>query len=547
MEELLNQLLQSDTESEILEFKEARGQYDKNKLGKYFSALSNEANLKNKTCAWLLLGIDNNKQIVGTSITDAQLNDYKAEIAFHTSPSLNFRDAYRVDVENKKVIMLEIPAAPQGIPVAWKGHYYGRDGESLGGLNIEELERIRNQARVFDWSVQLVRGASINDLSEEAIAKARVQFAEKNHSLKDEMAKWDNITFLNKAKVTINGQITNTAILLLGKAESEHFISPATSKITWILKDRDGIEKDYEHFTCPLFLSVQQVYGKIRNIKYRYLQEGTLFPDEVNQFEPYIIREALNNSIAHQDYMLGGKILVIEREDGVLTFSNSGSFIPRSIEKVIAADAPENRYRNPFLANAMVNLNMIDTIGSGIKKMFVIQKDKFFPLPEYDLSNQKVTVSITGRIVDVNYARKLAQLPDLRLTEIILLDKVAKNKPITDPEVRQLKAKKLIEGRKPNFHISAGLAKGSGQEVDYIKMRGIDDDYYMKLIEDYLLKFKKGTRNDFENMLLDKLPDVLSVVQKKTKVKNLLQKLKTQGKIETDKKRQWVRRELDEI
>src|SRR5690606_16750507 len=156
-------------------------------------------------------------------------------------------------------------------------------------------------------------------------------------------------------------------------------------------------------FTCPLFLSVQQIYSKIRNIKYRYLQEGTLFPDEVNQFEPYIIREALNNSIAHQDYMLGGKILVIEREDGVLTFSNSGSFIPRSIEKVIAADAPENRYRNPFLANAMVNLNMIDTIGSGIKKMFVIQKDKFFPLPEYDLSNQKVTVSITGKIVDVNY------------------------------------------------------------------------------------------------------------------------------------------------
>lgn len=547
METLLDQLIGSDTETEVLEFKEARNQYDKNKLGKYFSALSNEANLKNKSCGWLLLGIDNNKQIVGTSISDAQLNDYKAEVASQTSPSLNFRDAHRVDVRGKKVIMLEIPAAPQGIPVAWKGHYYGRDGESLGGLNIEELERIRNQARSFDWSAQLASGASIRDLSEEAIAKARIQYTEKNPSLKDEIAKWDTITFLNKAKVTINGKITNTAIVLLGKAESEHFINPATSKITWILKDRDGIEKDYEHFTCPLFLSVEQVYNKIRNIKYRYLQDGTLFPDEVNQFEPYIIREALNNSIAHQDYMLGGKILVIEREDGVLTFSNSGSFIPQSVERVIEADAPENRYRNLFLSTAMVNLNMIDTIGSGIKKMFVIQKDKFFPLPEYDLSNQKVTVTITGKIVDINYARKLAQLPDLRLAEIILLDKVAKNKVITDSEVRLLKAKKLIEGRKPNFHISAGLAKSSGQEADYIKMKGIDDDFYMRLIEDYLIKFTTGTRTEFEGMLLDKLPNVLSEVQKKNRVKNLLQKMKKQGRIEIDEKRQWIRREIDGI
>lgn len=98
--------------------------------------------------------------------------------------------------------------------------------------------------------------------------------------------------------------------------------------------------------------------------------------------------EALNNCIAHQDYTLGGKINIVEREDGVLTFLNSGSFIPESIEKVIETDAPENNYRNPFLANAMVNLNMIDTIGSGIKKMFIIQKNKFFPLSEYHLENK---------------------------------------------------------------------------------------------------------------------------------------------------------------
>ncbi len=123
-----------------------------------------------------------------------------------------------------------------------------------------------------------------------------------------------------------------------------------------------------------------------------------------------------------------GKINVVENEDGFLIFQNSGTFIPGSVEKVIEADAPPEHYRNQFLANAMVNLGMIDTIGSGIKRLFTIQKNKYFPLPDYDFSDEKIKVKIIGKVIDVNYARKLAEINDLSLQEIILLDKVAKRK-----------------------------------------------------------------------------------------------------------------------
>jgi ATP-dependent DNA helicase RecG len=536
MIELLNNLLSLTTENEVVEFKEAKTQYDKNKLGKYFSALSNEANLKGKPQAWLLFGVKNDKSIVGTTINDTQINEYKAEMANHTSPKLSFVDVYRVNYQGLDVLLLEIPAAPQGTAVSWKGHRYGRDGESLGGLNDYELKKIQSQTQRADWSAQIIEQANLDDLSLEAIDMARKQFAEKNPKLKDEIPSWDNATFLNKAKVCINGKITNTAILLLGKLESEHFISPATAKISWILKDRDNIEKDYEHFTCPLLLEVENVKAKIRNLKYRYIKDGTLFPDEVDQYDPYIIREALNNCIAHQDYTFGGKINVVEHEDSKLTFVNSGTFIPKSIEKVIASDAPETNYRNPFLANAMVNLNMIDTIGSGIKKMFFIQKNKFFPLPDYDFRNQKIMVQITGKVVYVNYARKLAELKELSLQEIMLLDKVAKSKAITTDEVKRLKIKNLIEGRMPNYHISSSVATVTGDKSDYIKQRGIDDSYCQKIILDYLSKFTEGKKSDFEQILLDKLPDVLDIKQKKNKVKNNLQSLRKQGKIVTEGK-----------
>lgn len=418
----LNELIYGGQETEILEFKEAKFNYDTDKLGKYFSALSNEANLAGKERAYLLFGVKDDKTIVGTQIPDTEINNFKHEISKNTFPTMLFIGMERIPIDGKDVICCTIPAAPQGMPIAWKDHFYGREGESLGGLDLGEIERIRKQTLKSDWSIRIVDEATLDDLSDEAIKLARTQYAEKNQRLKGEIANWSDSEFLNKARLTINGKITNTAILLLGKPESEHYISPAQAKITWILKDRDGVEKDYAHFTCPMIISAQQVFNKIRNITYRYMQEGSLFPDEVLQYDPYLIRESLNNCIAHQDYTMGGKIVVVESEESFLTFKNAGDFIPGSIEKVIESDAPETVYRNPFLVSAMVNLNMIDSVGSGIRRIFNIQKSRFFPLPEYDLSGHSVKLTIMGKITDMDYAKKLAASSNLSLRDVMNLE-----------------------------------------------------------------------------------------------------------------------------
>lgn len=534
IEAKLQTLLAQGYENEVVEFKEAKTQYDFDKLGRYFSALCNEANLRDKRSAWLVFGVaDKAKHIVGTRYrSDAtDLHHLKAEIANHATGRQTFVEIYEVSTPGGRVVLFEIPPAPRGIPIAWKGHYYGRDGEELHALNLEELERIRAQATAEDWSAQVVAEATLADLSPEAIVKARQVYKTKNPKLANDIDQWDDMTLLNKAKVCIKGKITRTAILLLGKSESEHFINPAVAKISWILRDRDNIDKDYEHFSCPLLLNTEKLHQKIRILKYRYIADYSLFPEEVDQYDPYIIREALNNCIAHQDYALSGKINIVEYEDGRLVFINAGKFIPNSVEEVVISDAPEPTYRNPFLVEAMINLNMIDAIGSGIRRMFQIQRNKYFPLPDYEIGNNKVQLTIIGKVVDINYAQKLVTVPDLSLIDIIALDKVAKGKSLSIYEIKQLRAKELIEGRKPNFHISASVAKVTGDKSDYIKKRGIDDGYCQKIILDYLKKFGEGTRSDFENILLDKLPDVLDQAQKTNKIKNNLQKLRNQGVI----------------
>ncbi|HLP48235.1 MAG TPA: RNA-binding domain-containing protein, partial [Candidatus Kapabacteria bacterium] len=321
---ILEELREQPSENEVFEFKEANRGYDFIKIGRYFSALSNEANLKGQPFAWFVFGIkDQGRTIIGSKFRTnrADLDSLKGEIANKTTNRITFMEIYELNLPEGRVVMFQVPAAPQGIPIAFDGHYYGRDGEELSPLNLEEIERIRFQATREDWSAGVIPGAEVEDLDPKAILKARENFKGKFPDKALESETWDDLTFLNKAKLTIKGKITRTAILLLGREESEHFVNPADPKIRWILKDQNNLEKDYEIVTIPFLLAVDKVFSKIRNLTYRYLKEGTLFPDEILTYEPFIIREALNNCIAHQDYTQCGRINAIEFEDGRLIFS----------------------------------------------------------------------------------------------------------------------------------------------------------------------------------------------------------------------------------
>jgi ATP-dependent DNA helicase RecG len=517
---ILSDAIALSTETEIIEFKEAKANYDFNKIGKYFSALSNEANLKSKTCAWLVFGIaDKGHQIVGSQYRTERkdLDSLKKEIGDKTTQNISFIEIYELQTPEGRVVMFQIPAAPRGIPVAFEGFYYGRANESLVALNIEKIERIRNQAIGKDWSQNIVPEATIEHLDKEAIQKAREQYKMKNPKLKNDVDIWDDVTFLNKIKVTRKGQITNTAILLLGKDEASTLLSPAIAQITWILKNDPS---DYEHFHTPFILTVEKALSRIRNLKYRHLGFTTLFPNEVYQYDNWVIREALHNCVAHQDYEKCGRIHLLEYKNKLI-FENMGGFIPDSVEEVIKFDSPQHYYRNPFLAEAMVNLNMIDTIGSGIKRMFTKQKDRFFPMPDYDISDETRTrVTILGEIINDNYAHQLKNRIELSLDDVIALDKVQKKQTITEQEINRLRELKLIAGRIPNIQI---IAEDRPENIPYSE--------YKKLILNYIEEKGSATRENIETLIMPTLPFDMPINKKQRKISNITAKLAKDGKI----------------
>ena len=532
LKEKITQMIES-FESEVIEFKEARTNYSFNDIGKYFSALSNEANLRGLQEAWLVFGVSDDKRYVGTEFRkQGNLQNLKKEIVNGTNERLTFLEIYELTIEKCRVIAFQIPPAIRGIPTTWQGAAYAREHESICPLPMNKVDLIRSQIGM-DWSKEIVEEATIEDLDEEAIKKARELFSKRQNDRKkaqEVLRNLSDIEVLNKAGITIKGKITRTALLLLGKSEAKYFFDGFIPRITWTLYNADNSVKAYEHFDIPMLLAVDKVYSKIRNEKYRYIaDQQTLFPDEVDQYEPELIKEIINNCIAHQDYRLRGKINVEEFEDR-LVFINEGAFIPESIEQALEPGYKPPYYRNVFLCNAMVNLYMIDTNSMGIPMMYQIQRDKCFPLPTYDLNTvNRVKVTVYGKILDKNYTQFLRSDADLNMGTVFLLDQVQKQETISKENFKELKKQGLVEGRYPNIFVSFKVADIVGQKAAYVRNKGLDDDICKQLIIKALESMEEASKKELMEVLEKALPEVLSDEQKSKKVSNLLQAMKKEG------------------
>jgi ATP-dependent DNA helicase RecG len=542
----LDELLRLPAETEWLEFKHNNDNPEE--IGQYLSALSNGAALHGRRRGYMVWGIEDGAHaVLGTAFRPKRAKkgneDLESWLLRLLEPRIDFT-IHEFERDGAHIVLFSVQAA-NSTPVRFSGEAYIRVGSYKKKLrDFPEKERRLWQILSEppgDWSAQVVEGATGADLDPAAIAFARAQYRQKHPQQATEVGSWDDSTFLNKAKVCVGGKLTRAALLLLGNAESAHLLSPAQSRITWVLRDKKNQEKDYQHFDSPLILAGDKVLQRIRNLTIRHLPSGTLFPHEVTQYDPWVMRETLHNAIAHQDYSMNGRINVVETPDALL-FTNVGSFIPGTVEEMIRSDAPPEVYRNPFLAQAMVNLNMIDTIGSGIKRMFTRQRERSFPMPDYELDDpKKVVVRLTGQILDENYTQLLLSQVELDLMDVIALDKVQKKRAIDEESFKRLRAQRLIEGRRPNLFVSAKIAAATGDKAAYIRNRAFDKPHYKKMVVAYLNKFGEATRADFNELLVGKLSDALEPNQKTRFVGNLLQEMKNDGEIAPDGTSRWAK------
>lgn len=442
---------------------------------------------------------------------------------------------------NKTVWVINIPKHMSRLPVYAHKKLWQRVEDNLVEMTKSRLDSILNETMIIDdWSAEIIPEATIDDLDPKAIAFARLKYKELFNGARDaEIDGWSDEIFLNKAKLTRKSAITRSTIILLGKSESEHFLNPSVCKIRWFLRDDTDSNKDFRVFTIPMILAIEELGSLIRNTTYTYTISGSMFPESMSRYDAFTLREPLNNAIAHQDYSKRCLIDVVEYEDEKLCFKNAGQFIPESIEAVVTNDFPESHYRNPALVEAMRNVRMVETEGGGIKKLFVQQRKRFFPMPEYDITDNHVICTIEGRVLDENFANILVSNSSLSLSDIMLLDSVQKGNIISHQAANYLRKKGYVEGRFPNIFLSSKViapTKHVGLKASYIKNRSFDDDYFKRLIVDYINEYGKAERNDLLALIGKMLPEYMTDRQRYDKLTNLLSALKRNGIIKKEGK-----------
>lgn len=520
-----------------------RNMADAERIGEYLSAMANSAALEGRSHGYVVWGIDDvSREPVGTTFEPrtAKAAGNQALMLWLSSclrPAVPF-EFDSIDYRGFRLVVLSVPRATH-TPVSFKDFEYLRVDSHVVKANRHQ-ERLRllwqrlSQSMSQEWSGEAVT-QDWSLLEPAALQAGRSGFIRKHPRLAQEVTGWSDERFLSELRVSRDGHLTRAALLLFGRPAAAVWLGGPSPRLTWKLQDAEGADLDYMHLELPFVLTADQLINRIRRLTVRILPPRQLAPLELSNYDDWVIREALLNCIAHQDYVQGGRIIVTERPD-TLDFFNYGGFLPGDVDRVLSGEFVEGRYRNPCLADAMLKIDLIDTAGTGIKRMYRRQRERYFPMPDYAMGEAPATVHMRlyGREIDRAFTSALFQSTDLSQVEVIGLDRVQKKQPINPEVAKRLRQMGLIEGRGEKLWISARVAQITGQEVQYTLQRGLDAQHYKGLVLG-LLKVGPQPRQKIDALLLEKLPDAIAPEKRKTYIKNLLRDMAGRDEsIETD-------------
>ena len=540
---LIKQYPKEDEGCEWKEFKNLKNDFsghEKDDVISYVSALANMDG------GHLVVGVeDKTLKIVGTDTYNYDVQKARLRLIDQCTnlPSEGLLvEEFITDDTHKTVWVIHVPRHMKRQPVYAHNKAWQRLDDSLIELTASRRNAILDEQDdvEVDWSAQVIQDASMDDLDPRAIAKAREGYKQRYPRLAKECDGWDDKVFLDKAGLTIDGKVTRTTLLLVGKETAAHKLNHI-AQIVWKCFQDGQVFGDI--YTIPFVLTTTELLGRIRNYRFKIYPKDSLIPAEVWKYDTESILEGMHNSIAHQKYEKNARIIVTENMDS-LKFQNDGNFYEGDYKEYITGEKTPKSYRNPALVKAMVNIRMIDTQGYGIHKMYQSQKDRYLPMPDYDLSTaDEVVLNLPGTIIDENYSLMLLANQDMSLMDAVLLDQVQKGKPINDNAIKKLRKEGLIEGRKPHLYVSKQVAKATNTQVEYTLRKGFNDaecqEWIMKALNDH----KVLSRKQINELLWNKLPVDFTEEQKMAKIKNLLYKMHKNDEIWLDEDRMWHRKE----
>lgn len=497
-EERLLEILQ-DEENYHLELKAARSTFSRAKVNDYCAAIANEDG------GYLILGVDNNKTVVGS----AAFPNWN-ELAGQITNELQIRvKVYPVVTTSGRVLIFEVPRHDLAKPVRATGGtrtytYPIRNGESMNEMSPTALQGVFAE-RDEDWSSETIEGLTSADLDESALSEFRNKWAESTAQSEHNRVSFDQM--LTDLQLTLDGQITKAAVLLLGKeATVTRAIPDAEIILEWRNDEHDIAYGDRKSWRAGFMLVEEEIWEAInaRNTHYRY-QEGFVQRDMAS-YDEETIREAVINAFAHRDYRIQGRSIVIKISPEHFYIENPGRLMPGvTLDNIFDRSA----WRNRRLAESLEKVRLMERSSQGIDKIFRRTIEAGKGLPTIVLSHDPaVSLTIPAQLADqkfIQYLEKISNERQISLTvkEIIELERIRQGQIVSDVAYRE----KFLElgiiervgyGRGSRYILSGHYYQDSNAAGEHTRLSGLPREVKKQLIIEHLKKHGKVTNAELQ-------------------------------------------------
>ena len=506
------------SEDDNLEFKTAKSKFSFYDIVAYCAALSNEGGGK------LILGVDNERHVVGT----------QAFLGTHNQQSNLIFDRIHIRVEveeliynGSRILIFHIPRHSSGVLVSCDGKIQMRLGESLRNMDSSQMKKILNETDP-DFSSQPVVGLGFEDLDSAAMDNLRQQWAKKSN--RPDYLSHSHLSTLSSLGLMVDNVPNYAALILVGtEAALSRYLPCAEIIFEW--RQSKKVSHDFRKtWRAPLLGSYDAIWETLnaRNSRIPF-QEG-LIQREVYAFDEKTIREALLNAVAHRDYAIGGASIIIRASSDEFFIESPGGFTGGvTIQNVLM----RTFWRNRRIAEVLEKAGLVERSGQGMDDIFLHTISEGKGAPDLSKSDEtSVRLSIPASVKDVNFVLFIEQVANerrisLSSEQLYELERIRASGGLTTLVFRDFFLENdLIEnvgrGRGSKYILSHRYYKAQGRTGLHTRLTSLSREKKKELILQHLHRNKQAALPEFIDVFDDLKPKSVS---------NILQELKSENKI----------------
>lgn len=338
----------------------------------------------------IVLGIKDNGEIKGLEETKKLEETIMNISGQNIAPEISV-DFFIIEIQNKKIAVIEIPKSASRPHQTNKGIFYIRAGTTKRKASKEELGRIYQDAGIIDYDQCDIQGSSIADIDQDKVNQYFHQVYKKD--IYNEQISLERLFCNLKILKQKNNNFTATVggLLLFGK-DPQSFLPQAAIKLAvfsgndmaskmLVKKEINGILPEQIDETEKLVQLYMKNPSEVKGFKRVYKPE---YPIEA-------MREIIVNAIAHRNYSIrGASIRIFMFTDRVEVYSPGRLPNTITLDNILYAQ----QTRNHFIVRVLGNLNYIEGYGAGIQKVIRLMKEKNNTEPVFEILDEEFKVTL---------------------------------------------------------------------------------------------------------------------------------------------------------